>query len=118
MVNKMRGKGFFVAVFCNRLTNQFLHLGRGHSVCPFGNQVHPGRREDRNRRASASSRHCRRWKNIIAAETDFSVDLTANGLFVSLAENTAPDSLKFQRRLPAVEMNRELELVVVTNELS
>ena len=76
------------------------------------------RREDRNRRASASSRHCGRWKNIIAAETDFAVDLPTNRLLVSLTENTAPDSLKFQRRLAAAEMNRELELVVVTDELS
>src|SRR6266446_7888279 len=118
MVNKMRGKGSFLAVFCNRLTNQFLHLARGHSVRSFGNQVNPMRRQDRNRRASASSRHCGRWKNIIAAETDFSVDLTVNSLFIRVVEEPAAQSPKFDRRLPSIEMERELKLVVLSNELS
>src|SRR6266567_9134425 len=118
MVNKMSGKGFLVAVLCNRLANQFLHLARGHSVGPFGNQVHPMRRENGNRCASASSRHCGRWKDIIAAETDFAVNLARNNLLIGSIKESTAYRLKLWRRLTGIEVECELKLVIFTNELS
>ena len=60
-----------------------------HLIGALRNQVHTMGIQNSDRRSPTASRHRRGWKNVIATETKFSVDLPVNRLFVAVAEETA-----------------------------
>src|SRR5438046_1217992 len=115
MVNEVRIKSGFLRFLFFGLADELTNFLCCHFVGAFGNQVHAMGVENCDGGSSTARSH-RRWrKNVITTKIDFSIDLPTNCLLIGVAEETATRRLEFRGWLPCVEMERESELVVMTN---